>query len=202
MTTTNAHQPATAIAVLRRADQRWATRQADDPAAPAYLEHLAKYVQPLVENTAVVPADDRELNQLREQALTATPAAAARQTELDQAHTELAGLRANLADATTLIGDLRTDYDTATRDTQKLADQLEELSRERDQLAKQLRIATTHQCTWEWPGPNEPVKDCTCGRPYPRHLPPFETEEVQPDREPWSELFDRIRGQLEAGSRG
>lgn len=197
MTTTTDRKPVTAIAALRRADQRWASRQADEPAAPAYLDHLAKYLQPLVEHSAAAPVDDRELNQLREQVLVATNDAAARQAELDQAHAQIAELRTNLTLAEEVIAEYRADYELATRDNQKLADQLADLSRERDQLAKQLRAATAHQCTWEWPGPNKPVKDCTCGRPYPRHLPPFETEEIEPDREPWSELFDRIRDQLE-----
>lgn len=200
--TTNGHEPASVIAVLRRADQRWARRHADEPAAATYLQHLATYLQPLMGNGAPAPDDSHELNQLREQVLAATNDTAARQAELDQAHAEITELRTNLTNATKLIGDLRADYDTATRDTQKLADQLEELSRERDQLANQLRTATAHQCTWEWPGPNEPIEDCTCGRPYPRHVQPFETEAIAPDREPWSELFDRIRDQLEAGSRG
>jgi hypothetical protein len=169
-------------------------RQCDNGSAD-----LARSGQPLAENPAT-PVDD---NQPHEQLTTATTTTtAAHPTELDQANTELADLRTKLTDATKLIGELRADYTIATRDTQKLADQLEELSRERDQLAEQLRAATAHHCTWEWPSPNQPVKDCECGRPYPRNLPPFETEEVQPDREPWSELFNRIRDQLEAGTQG
>lgn len=160
--------------------------------------NLARFDQPVDENAAT-PVDD-ELNQLRDQALAAKNEAAARQAELDQARTELAELRTNLTKATKLLGELRADYVIATHDTQKLADQLADVSRERDQLAHQLRAATAHQCKWEWPGPNMPLKVCTCGRPYPRHLLPFETEEIEPDREPWSELFDRIRDQLMAGA--
>ncbi len=177
--TVTSHTPPRVIDVLQRADQRWARRHADEPATAECLKHLATFLQPLVEScaaTSAEPIDNHELTQLREQVQAATSATVRVQAELDQAHAELDRLRAA--------------HETANRDNQVLADQIAALGRERDQLAEQLQALTTHRCRWEWPGPDQPVKDCSCGRPYPRHHNPFETEPVVPDREPWAELFD------------
>lgn len=55
------------LAVLTRADQRWATKQADDPAPTNYLEHLAAALSPLLQpGGAAVDLDQvAEVEQLR-----------------------------------------------------------------------------------------------------------------------------------------
>jgi small-conductance mechanosensitive channel len=238
VTGTNGTKPASVVTVLQRADSRWAKQKADDPAPHEYLEHLATFVQPLVQNGHGTPAtDDRDLARLREQVTAAENNAAARRTERDEARAEIEQLRAAVegadqrredmrlelqrhvdaqenraehaeaerdqlaeqlammpaptaqADAvevqqlrdqvaelqaagiesTKLIGELRADYDAATHDTQKLADELEAMRADRDALVARVVAADQHHCTWQWHGPDEPIKPCTCGRAAPRY---------------------------------
>lgn len=44
--------------------------------------------------------------------------------------------------------------------------------------------------------PGEQPGPCACKHPYPRAFE-FDDDEVQPDVEPWSRVFDRIRAQLD-----
>lgn len=98
----------------------------------------------------------------------------------DQA-ADLEQLRANAEAATKLIGTLRADYDT--------------VQAERDRLADELAAATVHVCTYPWPDPYGPVEPCSCGRSFPRYVVP-EVDDIE-DVEPWDDLFDRIRAEIE-----
>lgn len=281
--TNGTKQQASALALLKRADSRWARDRADDPAAPEYLEHLATYLQPVAPNKdATPPVDERELTMLREQAASAENTAAARRAELDQARAQVDELRQQLQaadeederlndlrtelqkhvdaqerrakkaeterdklgeqldleriqvgelrkecenqqrqvaeihlamesarrerdqvaeqlaearnhtcpapagdtealnariaelkkealDNIKLIGDLRADYDAAAADTQKLADDLETMRADRDALVARVVATDQHHCTWQWHGPDEPIKPCSCGRAAPRY---------------------------------
>lgn len=282
--TNGTKQQASALALLKRADSRWARDRADDPAAPEYLEHLATYLQPVAPNKdATPPVDERELTMLREQAASAENNAAARRAELDQARAEIESLRGQIQEAGAatkqrledqrlelqkhidtqesraeraertlkdrgklleqyrtevgdlrkecenqqrqvadirlalesarrerdqfaeqlaearehtcpapagdtealnariaelkkdalenikLIGELRADYDAAAADTQKLADELEAMRADRDALVARVVATDQHQCAWQWHGPDEPVKPCSCGRAAPRY---------------------------------
>jgi chromosome segregation ATPase len=215
------------LALLKRADSRWAKDRADDPAPVEYLQHLATYLQPVAPNADAAPAvDERELNMLREQAAAAETNAAARRAELDQARAQIDELSqqvetehrealraigalesarlerdqlaeqlaearnhtcpapaddteqqtARIAELETaaienikLIGELRADYDAAAADTQKLADELAAMRADRDALVARVVAADQHHCTWQWHGPDEPVKPCSCGRAAPRY---------------------------------
>lgn len=267
-TTTAAHpsaqgeRPAAVIDVLRRADRRWADKRADEPAATAYLEHLATFLEPHVGDQPPAAADpgDTELRQLTEKLADAERTAAARTAERDQLAAQLAELRRqhdhehteavraigaleqtrrerdtweseyervrdeklveltealeqrdkatagearareDLAELTRKTGSLRADYAAAADDNQKLADQLAALTAERDQLTEQVQRAAAHRCAWEWPGPDQLVEPCECGRPYPRYLEEVDEEDdepVEPDAESWEALFCRIRDELQ-----
>lgn len=200
--------PATVLDVLRRADQRWAQKQSDEPAADEYLKHLAQFVQPVVGDTPAPQVDERELTRLREQAAAAEQNAAARRAERDEERAEVEQLRAQVetlqreavravgalestrrerdqlneqlteARATDpretvvesgkvreqekLIRQLRADYDALAADNQKMADQLAAARSQRDGVVE-------HRCTWQWHGPDEPMRPCECGRPVPRY---------------------------------
>lgn len=133
-------------AAARRAELDQARAELTD--AKAEIEKLRAAAAGPRPPTVTARKDDAELEQLR-----------ARVTELEAVE----------ADSKKLIGELRSDYDAAVDDTQKVADQLSLVSAERDRLAERLGAATSHRCTWQWHGPEEPVKPCTCGRPVPRY---------------------------------
>lgn len=114
-------QQTTVVDNLRRADQRWARRNADQPAAPEYLEHLACSLQALVvpsNGNGDPSTSDAETSRLREQVVAAESNAAARRAELDQARAEIESIRGALESA----------------------------RRERDQVAEQLAEARSHTC--------------------------------------------------------
>jgi hypothetical protein len=50
--------------VVKRADDRWARRQGDEPASPEYLEVIVNAVRPLLGQPAAAPVDDGQLRQL------------------------------------------------------------------------------------------------------------------------------------------
>jgi septal ring factor EnvC (AmiA/AmiB activator) len=206
MSGTNGTTTASVVAVLKRADGRWAKDNAGEPAEDTYLEFLATYLQPVVHPAAAAPAvDDRERNRLREQAAAAERSAAKRKAELDQAQAEIAELRQqteitqqevvrataalesvrrerdqlteqlaatsaqsgsgddeDVRGQATLIRKLREDYDALAAENQNLADQLAAALAQRNSIAD-------HRCTWQWHGPDEPIKPCTCGRTAPRY---------------------------------
>lgn len=222
MTTANGHKAATPVDVLARADSRWATRRGDDPAPREYLEHLAKYLEPVLPASkadAQPSISDDELADLRERLAAAEQLAAGRGATVDQLTAELAnaradrplmskvdGLTAELDKATTdnraltqQVGQLRADYDSATADTSQLAELYEQIVRERDQLAAQVAVVQAHVCAWEWPDPNKRLEPCECGRPYPRYALEELTEPVKPDPEDWGPIFARIRAELKGG---
>lgn len=267
--TNGTQQQASALALLKRANSRWAKDNADDPAPDGYLEHLATFLQPVAPSAdAAPPVDDRDLNLLREQVAAAENNAAARRAELDQARAEIESLRGQIQEAgaateqrlegqrlelqkhidtqesraeraertlkdrgklleqtrtevgdlrkecetqqrqvaeihlamesarrerdqlaevlaatpnrqegdteqlreqAKLIGELRADYDAAAADTQKLADELQAMRADRDALVARVVAADQHECAWQWHGPDEPVKPCSCSRPVPRY---------------------------------
>lgn len=228
MAATNASKQQTAAVVdkLRSADQRWARRNNDQPAADEYLEHLACSLGNLTApstNKSAPTTPDTDAARLREQVVAAENNAAARRAELDQARAELEELRQQVETAqreatraigalesarrerdqlaeqltearkTTpepvvdlekvreqakLIGQLRADYNTAVADHHKTTDELASartelavLQTERDQLAELAKRLgdTGHNCSWQWHGPDEPIKPCSCGRPVPRY---------------------------------
>lgn len=175
--TNGTKQQASALALLKRADSRWARDRADDPAPAEYLEHLATFLQPVAPNANATPAvDEHELTMLREQAAAAETNAAARRAELDQARAEIEQLReqvdtqsapepadpAKLREQEKLIRKLRADYDEIAADNEKLADQLAAARTQRDGVIN-------HTCSWQWHGADEPIKPCACGRPVPRY---------------------------------
>jgi chromosome segregation ATPase len=215
MSGTNGTKPASIVAVLQRADSRWAKDQASDPADPDYLHHLATYLEPVAENIAEPPVDEHDLAMLREQVTAAETNAAARRAELDQARAEIDELRqqldtahataeqrvadvraelgrhadaqerraeraerelqqrdeasqqkneepAKLREQAKLIRQLRADYDALVVENEKIADQLAAAQAQRDS-------ALDHRCVWQWHGPDEPIKACTCGRTVPRY---------------------------------
>lgn len=120
--TTNGTKQVSVAAALKRADQRWVKDQEADPADPAYLDHLATFLQPVVNADNVKPADERDLALAREQAAAAETNAAARRAELDQARAE--------------IEQLRKQAETYQREAARLTDALASARRERDQLAE------------------------------------------------------------------
>lgn len=98
MTTTNGHKAADPVDVLRRADGRWATKRGDDPAPREYLEHLAKFVEPLVQPPKVAVASstsDAERAQLQQQVAAAEQLSASRGAAVDQLTAELAAAHAD-----------------------------------------------------------------------------------------------------------
>lgn len=212
---TNGHQsPATIVEVLKRADKRWAADHADDPAQAAYLAHLATFVEPLLaaggtggspRPDAAAPADTAELDQLRAEIADLAGQRAAHRAEIeaveaerDAARGDADRVREQLADLTRKTGALRADYQAVAEENRALADQLAAITAERDQLAEQMQRASAHRCAWEWPGPDQRVEPCECGRPYPRYLEEIEEDDEpnEPDGESWEALFNRIRDEL------
>lgn len=135
MAATNGHKPASVVAVLQRADSRWAKEQGDDPSAAEYLEHLATFLEPVVQADKLPAADEKDLALLREQVVAAETNATARRAERDEAQAEVDQLRAAVEDADQRREDLRTEL-------QRHADAQENRAKcaeaERDQLAEQL----------------------------------------------------------------
>jgi chromosome segregation ATPase len=221
MAATNASKQQTAAIVekLRNADQRWARRNNDQPAADEYLQHLACSLgNPTAPSTgkSAPTTSDADVTRLREQVVAAENNAAARRAELDQARAELDELRSQVEtehnealratgaleatrrerddlaeqlatalqtasdidlvkvqEQAKLIRQLRSDYDAAVADNEKTANELAAAQAERDHFAKRLteraETAKTHKCSWQWNGPDEPIKPCTCSRPVPRY---------------------------------
>lgn len=221
MAATNASKQQTAAVVdkLRSADQRWARRNNDQPAADEYLEHLACSLGNLTApstNKSAPTTPDTDTARLREQVVAAENNAAARRAELDQARAELDELRSQVEtehnealratsaleairrerdelaeqlatalhaapeidlvkvqEQAKLIRQLRSDYDAAIADNEKAANDLTAVQAERDHFAKRLteraETARTHKCSWQWHGPDEPIKPCSCGRQVPRY---------------------------------
>lgn len=103
------------LAVLKRADQRWATKRADDPAEAAYLQHLAAAVTPLLSPPAPAPQPDNTQRRV-DRAVQASKAA------LDEAHATIDELRIDLATAKrervepAELAQLRTDLEVALLD--------------------------------------------------------------------------------------
>lgn len=135
MGATNGHKPASVVAVLQRADSRWVKEHGYDPFAPEYLEHLATFLQPVVQPDNAGPAvDEKDLALLREQAASAESNAAARRAERDQARGELDQVRAE-------IEQMRQALDAEHREAMRAVGALEATRRERDQLAEKLAAA-------------------------------------------------------------
>lgn len=189
MTATNGTGPEL-IQVLMRADRRWADKRADEPAPPDYLQHLEQYLRPLVGAAGEVSNGDAQPS---------IPDAdtANLRAQRDRARSEVQRLEQANQELTKELGRMRTDYAESVRGSAELADQVEQLRREREQLANQLHSERKHECAWEWPDPDGPLLPCACGRPWPRYATQDETEEVEPEVEPWAELLDRVRGELQ-----
>lgn len=170
MAATNGNkQQTTVVDKLRTADQRWARRNSDQPAAAEYLEHLACSLTALVApstSDGEPSISDADVTHLR--------------AELDQARAEIEELRQQATPTPTvepekvreqarLIRQLRDDYDAAASELAGVRTELSAMQTERDQLAERLGAATSHRCTWKWHGPDEPINPCSCGRPVPRY---------------------------------
>lgn len=183
---TNGKNP-DALAVLIRADQRWCQDRLDDPGDPDYLRHLANAVTPLAKaSTAPAPA---------------TPAPDAG---------KLAELRADIAELTRQVGKLRADYDAVKADKDTASSEVERLQRElgdalravaeaaeeRALAVQAADVERAHSHAWDWTDPTKPPLPCECGKPFPRLQLEEDTEPVVPDRDPWDEVWDRLRTDL------
>lgn len=147
MAATNGRKQQNTVVVdkLRSADQRWARRNSDQPAAEEYLEHLACSLEnlPAPSNSDGEPTiSDTEAARLREQVVAAENNAATRRAELDQARAEIDELRTQAeterATAEQRVTDLRAELGQHIDAQVRRAEGTE---RERDQLATQLTEA-------------------------------------------------------------
>lgn len=225
--TTNGTKP-DVLSVLERAHQRWAQRQHDEPAAPGYLEHLEKYLRPLLDEASKLDGsastiDAGELNDLRTRIEAAERELATRTAahdqlagELQTARTELGEVRKQLAAAegelelvrderARLVDELGESRQRRGHDEQAVANVLGEAEKHKSAAAvlrQKLRRATErleraeqHEHFYPWPDPAKPPEPCACGRLWPRLLDE-DTEEVEPDLEPWDALWARLRVDL------
>lgn len=143
------------------AENNAAARLAERNEARAEVEQLLQQIQ----------AEQRETNR-------ATGALESARRERDQLSEQLASVRdetnrepvneaEEIRHQAKLIKELRADYDALVVDNKDMADRLAAAQAQRDSV-------TDHRCVWQWHGPDEPVKPCTCGR----HAPRYELREV------------------------
>lgn len=129
---------------VRRADDRWARRHGDEPAAPEYLKQITDAVRPLLTQPVAAPSDDSRVKQLlfdkqRLQDLVdeLRKHVAARDKALDRQAREIAALKQDLATA---------EEDTRRRVTAAAATLEAPLKAARDEVDK-LRQALTLRTT-------------------------------------------------------
>lgn len=221
----NGRQPsgppaATVRTVLTRAARRYADEHGHEPAPAEFLADLAAYLEPHVGPASIDVSDLRVRLAEAEQNLAARRAGHDQLTaEFAEARRELERLRRQHGQTEQALEEMRDERDNLAHqlseaqdrragDEQAVANTLAEVERLRQALAvtkgklrsahQQLTELNRHVCTWEAPGPGERVKDCSCGRPYPRYLEDVEEDwgTDLPDAEPWAAVFDQLREDL------
>lgn len=110
----------------------------------------------------VLESARRERDQVAEQLAEARSHTCEPADKTEYLRAQIATLEADKAKSAKLIRELRADYDGLASDNKDMADQLAAAHAQRDSV-------TDHRCVWQWHGPDEPIKPCTCGRPVPRY---------------------------------
>ncbi|RSD21974.1 hypothetical protein [Amycolatopsis eburnea] len=209
--------------VVRRADDRWARRHGDEPAAPEYLRQIVDAVRPLLGQPVAAPADGDQVQQLRDdkQRLGDLVAELRKDVEardrtidsqkatVEQAKAELASARraaaAKLAAAdadverlTAQVTELDTQVQARGAIIERRDADIAQLHANVDELRRKLDAAEQatppHQHRYLVDAPGTEPQACECGHPYPRAVVP--TEPVKPSPpEPWAKLFGQIRAE-------
>ncbi|RZQ59816.1 hypothetical protein [Amycolatopsis suaedae] len=191
--------------VLRRVDNRLATRAGDDPLPPETIDEFAEAVrrqimEPLAAGAAA-PVDDGELEELRGQLADAEQRATTATTDLADLRRQLD----ELADVQARAEVYRQERDAEAAENQRLATLLEEARRAASEVADELErvrgevpAEAEHRHAYPWDDPKGVPGSCACGHAYPRTLPPVDTDD-EPEAaapEPWAGLLGRVRAEL------
>jgi hypothetical protein len=213
--------------ILTRADARYARRTSDDPAPDDYIRALASAVRTQLGGLASggeAPADDATVRHLRadNERLSEVTAdvqrlADDRSRTIDRLQRELkaapkpdalAELKADNSDLANQLAVARTDAESwhsehdrvkaeLEASVEALTEQLAKLRTAAERTLEEITAADAdHKHQYESPGPGLVPLPCECGQPYPRgRRPPIPAG--KPDRDPWGDLFGRIRTELD-----
>lgn len=201
---------------LVRADKSWARTHGDEPRERPYLEWLEQHARERV----AMEAPDVRLAEVERELTVRSAAADQLGAELETARAQvdrLAGSlraveqelelvrdeRSRLVDE---LGEARTRRESDEQAVENVLDELKAARSANQVLRGKLAKATEagrHIHRYPAPGPGLLVGPCECGQPYPRYFEEVdEGPEAVPDVEPWADLFDRIRAEVDAPGAG